>query len=253
MANRRSGVPQRNIQLHALWRDAVLATHAHACICCGETEETTVVQAHHVVEYSKCPALGYDVRNGVILCCRCHAHLHSGRPELSSVVEHAIEDGVPGTVAYVKAHMSDLCPDYGDAAVRAVIRAELRSHIPADYITYHKLYDMQRRAAHSASMKEWYAKNKSASADKTRRWYLAHKDRAKELSHAWYEAHKADVLARTKAYAAARKEKYREYQRAYRERNRARILEQHRASRARIKARQQAEASGGQHVGSDRQ
>lgn len=245
MANRRSTVPPRNIQLHALWRDAVLATHAHTCLCCGEAEETTVIQAHHIVEYSKCPALGYDTRNGVILCCRCHAHLHSGRPDLASVVEKAIETKAADTVAYVRAHSSDPCPDYRDAAVRATIRAELHSHIPEGYITYHKLYAMQRRAARSASMKEWYARNKNASAEKTRKWYLAHKDRAKELSHAWYEAHKADVLARTKAYAAARREKYREYQRAYRKRNRERILQIHRESRARIKARKQAEALGG--------
>lgn len=245
MANRRSAGPPRNIQLHAMWRDAVLATRPHTCICCGETEETTVIQAHHIVEYSKCPALGYDIHNGVVLCCRCHAHLHSGRPDLASPVSRAIADKESVRVAYVSAHATDSCPDYTDAAVRAEIRAALRAYIPEGYMTYHRLYDLQRRSAHSAKMKEWYAHNKEACAHRTRKWYLAHREQASELSHAWYEAHKAEVLGRTRAYAAAHREKYREYQREYRKRNHDRILQAHRESRARVKARKQAEAAGG--------
>lgn len=237
MANRKSNVPRRNIKLHAIWRDAALANSEHVCVCCGETEETTVIQAHHILEYAQCPALGYAVENCVILCCRCHAHLHSGRPDLSDPLTAIIREKAPEKVAFIEAHKNDPCPDYSDRAVIAAIRAKLRALIPAGYITYSKLYDIQHRAQHSANMKAWYAAHKEEHAIRTRKWYLAHKDKAKELSHAWYEAHKADVLARTNAYAAERKEKYREYQRKYRAAHRDRILEIHRLSRARIKAR----------------
>lgn len=242
MANRKSTVPRRDISLHALWRDAVLATNEHTCVCCGETEKTTVIQAHHILEYVQCPALGYEPLNCVILCCRCHAHLHSGRPDLSDPLNATIKARVPDRIAFIEAHRNDPCPDYGNSTVRAALRKRLRAMIPADYVTYGRLYDLQHRADHSAHMQEWYAAHKEEHNQRSRKWYLAHKEKAKELSHAWYEAHKADVCARTRAYAAARREKYREYQRKYRAAHKDAANARNKQYRERLKLRQQEAA-----------
>lgn len=238
MANRRSNVPKRNINLHTVWRDAVLATNEHKCVCCGETEETTVIKVHHIVEYAKCPALGYDVLNGVVLCCRCHDHVHSGRKELADPISAAIARNCHNAVEYVNNHRNDPCPDYADKAVIAALRAKLRTLIPDDYMTYSRVYDLLRKDHHSDAMRSWREKNRDMHNEQSHQWYLAHKDRVKELSHARYEAHKEAVLARTSAYAAARRNKYNEYQRKYRAAHRDRINEIHRLSRLRVKQRQ---------------
>ena len=223
----------RNIQLHALWRDVALATKPHVCECCGESDKTTVIEVHHVIAFKDCPAIGYCVENSAILCCRCHAHIHSGRPDLMTPVQEKLSLDT-SRAGWLQSHINDTCQDYSDKVVVKSLRDGLRALIPPDYDTYGRVYYITNRLHHIETGKEWYKAHKKEKNEKTKAYYLAHKEEMKRLTHEWYVRNREKVLQRTKAYAAERREKYREYQRKYRATHREQINENHRRSRARL-------------------
>lgn len=226
----------RNIRLHTLWREAVLATNPHICECCGESESTTVIQVHHVVPFKECPAIGYCIENSAILCCRCHTHIHSGRSSLAGPVQLKLDKN-EGRKRWIQEHTDDTCPDYSNPLVVKLIRNGLRAIIPPDYDTYGRIYYITNRMKHIEEGKEWYKTHKKEKNEKTKAYYTAHSEEMKRITHEWYVRNRGKVLERTRAYAAERRDKYRDYQRKYRAKHRDQINENHRKYRARVAAK----------------
>lgn len=56
------------------WRRDVLAKDNFICGICGTRGGK--LSAHHIVPWSKCEALRYEVSNGKCLCYKCHMKLH---------------------------------------------------------------------------------------------------------------------------------------------------------------------------------
>ena len=59
------------------WRDSVIGRDG-SCRACGSREE---LHAHHVVPWAIAPHLRLLVRNGVVLCQRCHVQQHKNLVE----------------------------------------------------------------------------------------------------------------------------------------------------------------------------
>lgn len=53
------------------WRDLVYAKDWYTCQCCGESENIEK-NAHHINNFSEYDDLKYDIKNGILLCDRCH-------------------------------------------------------------------------------------------------------------------------------------------------------------------------------------
>jgi hypothetical protein len=63
---------RRSKKYHA-WRVAVFERDGE-CQACGSNYLLT---AHHIIPYSECVELRYDVSNGITLCEQCHREFHS--------------------------------------------------------------------------------------------------------------------------------------------------------------------------------
>lgn len=56
------------------WREYVLERDGGRCRVCGSKE--SVMNAHHILPFSKYPEDRYNVANGLTLCPHCHKALH---------------------------------------------------------------------------------------------------------------------------------------------------------------------------------
>lgn len=66
----------RSCKEYAEWRIAVFMRDGFKCQACGQVGGT--LNAHHIKEFSKYPALRFDVDNGITLCKDCHKKVHRG-------------------------------------------------------------------------------------------------------------------------------------------------------------------------------
>lgn len=57
------------------WREAVFSRDGYVCRCCGY-DKGGILEAHHVVPYSKDRAIRWDVDNGITMCKKCHRAYH---------------------------------------------------------------------------------------------------------------------------------------------------------------------------------
>ncbi len=73
---------KRNNYSYRKWREAVLDKGGYKCTNCGCTED---LQAHHIKEFAKYPALRFEVSNGITLCRECHRALHKKERENGTV------------------------------------------------------------------------------------------------------------------------------------------------------------------------
>jgi len=64
----------RNSQEYIAWRTSVYERDNFACLCCGKVGGR--LHAHHILAFSKYPALRFDINNGSTLCKKCHIQLH---------------------------------------------------------------------------------------------------------------------------------------------------------------------------------
>lgn len=64
-------------QCDKLWYQIVIARNPF-CEVCGEP----TIYAHHFYFKSSCPALRYEIENGVGLCVKCHPKLHFRDPKM---------------------------------------------------------------------------------------------------------------------------------------------------------------------------
>lgn len=65
---------ERNMPEYAQWRTEVFERDEYTCQDCNELGGA--LQAHHIKPWATCPALRFDVSNGVTLCQRCHQLRH---------------------------------------------------------------------------------------------------------------------------------------------------------------------------------
>ena len=56
------------------WRTFVLRRDKFTCQHCGQRGGK--LNAHHIIAFSICPELRFDVNNGITLCKNCHVKLH---------------------------------------------------------------------------------------------------------------------------------------------------------------------------------
>ena len=59
---------------YAEWRKGVFKRDDYTCQRCGKRGVT--LNAHHIKEYAKYPAMRYDIDNGITLCAKCHKKIH---------------------------------------------------------------------------------------------------------------------------------------------------------------------------------
>ena len=64
----------RNSQEYLAWRTSVYERDNFTCLCCDEVGGR--LHAHHILAFSKYPALRFDIDNGSTLCKKCHIKLH---------------------------------------------------------------------------------------------------------------------------------------------------------------------------------
>ena len=62
-------VTKRNQRKYYDWRDKVFERDCYTCARCGTMKN---LQAHHIKSYSRYPSLRLVVRNGIVLCKKCH-------------------------------------------------------------------------------------------------------------------------------------------------------------------------------------
>lgn len=55
------------------WKIEVLKIGKHICACCGAIKDLI---CHHIKSFQKYPKLRYKVKNGIILCRKCHPTIH---------------------------------------------------------------------------------------------------------------------------------------------------------------------------------
>ena len=58
------------------WRRAVLERDRHTCQDCGAKSKHIKLHAHHLLWWSKFPALRFKLDNGKTLCRDCHIRIH---------------------------------------------------------------------------------------------------------------------------------------------------------------------------------
>jgi len=63
------------------YRRAVIATHGEACMVCGYYRPPVSNHVHHIVPLSE--GGKNTIRNGIVLCSRCHDEVHAGILDLS--------------------------------------------------------------------------------------------------------------------------------------------------------------------------
>ena len=75
--NWRGGISKnnsRNTQSYKRWRKAVLRAANYTCVACGTRGGR--LSAHHIIPWSECEALRYNVDNGACMCYDCRMELH---------------------------------------------------------------------------------------------------------------------------------------------------------------------------------
>ena len=74
MARKPYKLPQKKAlrtRADTLWSYAIREDWAWECAVCGDTFN---LQAHHLIEKSRCNALRYEMRNGICLCATHHTY-----------------------------------------------------------------------------------------------------------------------------------------------------------------------------------
>lgn len=61
-----------------LWREAVFKKNKKICKICGSRK---MLIAHHIKFFKDYPKLRYEVKNGMIVCRRCHPPLHKKKKQ----------------------------------------------------------------------------------------------------------------------------------------------------------------------------
>jgi len=64
----------RNSARYKDWRSIVFARDNYTCQECGDIGR--ILNAHHIVKWSKNKGLRFDVNNGITLCKHCHLKVH---------------------------------------------------------------------------------------------------------------------------------------------------------------------------------
>jgi hypothetical protein len=59
------------------WRKAVMTRDHYKCRWCDETNKS-LLQAHHLLGWTKWPDLRFELDNGLTLCHSCHKKWHEG-------------------------------------------------------------------------------------------------------------------------------------------------------------------------------
>lgn len=57
------------------------------CPHCGQAFEFEVMELHHVLPLSRFPELGVSIRNGIVLCHKCHKEVHNNPYKNISIME----------------------------------------------------------------------------------------------------------------------------------------------------------------------
>lgn len=60
------------------FRRVLIQKYGKRCMACGKTRRTGGIEAHHIVEKSK-GGSNDPLKNGVLLCRRCHQKAHEGK------------------------------------------------------------------------------------------------------------------------------------------------------------------------------
>lgn len=222
---------KRIVYLHKLWRDAVISQRGTRCESCGETEATTVIEAHHIASVNDYPALAYMVENGAVICCRCHAHLHSGRADLAYKVNSAIVDADTARAQWIADHLDDPVPDYEDKDVIAAIRAYLQRNILGERNAYSKRYYIEHKAEFAAKGKAYREAHKAEVAAYNKAYHAKRQAAIVEARRAYAEEHADEIRAQYEAHKALQKAKKKAGDLAYRKRNAERIREKNRIYR----------------------
>lgn len=55
------------------WKKQVHLRDNNKCRRCGLD---TILVAHHIIPYNRCPELRYDINNGITFCEQCHSQFH---------------------------------------------------------------------------------------------------------------------------------------------------------------------------------
>lgn len=66
-------IKRRQYREIRIWRKEIKKIDNNTCQCCGNTQKIVV---HHILNFTKNKEFRHDIRNGIVLCQKCHLDFH---------------------------------------------------------------------------------------------------------------------------------------------------------------------------------